>query len=219
MILDIETHGQAASLAMPYPSDRSAPANYKDPEKIAAWHIRDEAEWRAGLAKQCALSPRLGRIVAAGVHYSDLEDSPPIVACDVNEANETKIVEFAMRHLMEHRTVATFNGHLFDLPYLFVRAAILGVPVPVRAAAYLRRYTTDPHVDCRMILSNWNTSAEGKLDDWCAAFGIECDDPTTGADVGDMVDRGDEQGIIAHCQKDLVKTGKLTQKIEAAGLI
>lgn len=215
LIADIETAPSARGMATPYPTDRQAPSNYKDPEKIAAWHLKDEADWRAGLAKECALSARLGRVVAVGFRTNGT--SHCITAIDPED--EAKVVAFLLNEIARADRVVTFNGLSFDLPYLHVRAAILGLRIPYNAGQYLRRYVTNPHADLRAILTNWDSRVTGTLTEWCSAFGIENGDTTTGADIGAMVERGDADGIFAHCQHDLAATHALAEKCEAAGMI
>ena len=224
-VIDIETHSQARALAAQYPmDDRQPPENYKKPETIAKWYESDQKKWKADLAKNAALSPRLGRIVAVGW---DTGSAGTLV--DLNESGERELVSVALEivegaaSLHPRSTgrdqLVTFNGHPFDLPYLHTRAAILGVRIPYRAGDFLRRYSNDPHADLRMILSNWDMRAEGTLGDWCAAFGIPLADDSSGANIGGMVERGDVEGIRRHCASDVAATRQLAQRLQQAGLV
>lgn len=231
LTLDIEVAPQASALTQQYPEDRSAPSNYKDPEKIAAWHIRDEADWRAGLAKASALNPRTGRIVAVGM--ANIEENSHNLAAQIRgepmdmtndtlvallAEQETAIIATALDAICGANLV-TFCGLNFDLPYLHVRAAILGLRIPYRISDYLRRYSTTPHADLSAILENWGMPEKGNsLQNWSRAFGIEVTDSTTGADIGAMVERGDSDGIRQHCLSDVALTAQLAQRMQAAGL-
>lgn len=237
MVLDIETAAgsrardeAAAILASPYPYDeRFPPDNYKKEETIAKWRAADEANWpktlreRAdALLKEAALSPRLGRIVCVGIKCT--EDDSHVVSC-LDPADERGIVDWAVGQIGRAKVgdgvmpVVTFNGLTFDLPFLQVRAAVHGVDVRFPMAGMLARYRTDPHADLRAILTNWDTRTSGTLHEWCAAFGIGVTDTTTGADIGAMVERGDADGIRAHCLADLDVTYQLAHKLRAAGMI
>lgn len=217
-VIDIETAPQTVALRAPYPHDeRPCPSNYKDPEKIAAWYIRDEAEWRANRAKECALSPRLGRVVAVGVYHGTGS-----VQVELTEENECVLIERALTEIgtaLQGNMLVTFNGLTFDLPFLHVRAAINGQRIAYDPGRVLRRYAQFPHADIRAILTNWDQRTTGTLHEWCAAFSIPVHDETTGADIGAMVDAGDVEGIRAHCASDLGLTHQLAHKLRAAGMI
>lgn len=241
LILDVETGAQSRALAAPFPRETETfvekeHGSLKDPVKIAEWKAKQRAAWddqwkaeRDGWAAKCAsdgaLSRLNGRIVAVGVLHTETGDEPmPIVACDCEEANERALVKFAVDTIEQNEkngkeVLVTFNGHSFDLPLLFVRAAVNDIPLPFDPQLYLRRYTHRPHTDLRMVLSNWDMRFEGTLNGWCAAFGIACDDETTGADIAAMIERNDETGIIAHCKADLLKTASLAHRLRSARLI
>ena len=220
-ILDLETHGQASALAAPYPKDdRTPPANYKNAEAIAGWYERDEKDWRTQRAKECALSPRLGRIVAVGVEEASV--NARIVRVELGEPNEGELIRYALEHAhdaIRKGLLVTFNGLTFDLPFLHVRAAILGVAIPYQPGVVLRRYVTQPHADLRAVLTNWDHKTTGTLHEWAHAFGIPVTDETSGADIGAMVEQGDVDGIRAHCASDLQLTAMLAERMAAANLI
>lgn len=221
IVYDVETVPHPRALAEPYPQhERQHPSNYKDPEKIAAWYIRDEAEWAANRAKECALSPLMCRIVAIGIHADGCE---PISAIAMDESEERDIVELALRTMHNAGTgtesIVTFNGWSFDLPVTFLRAAMLDIEVPFHTAPYLRRYVNKPHTDTRMVISNWDVRAEGKLEDCCKAFGIDVPDETSGADIYRFFKNGDADSIRRHNLADLAKTRQLATKLDRAGLI
>jgi hypothetical protein len=91
LVLDVETVPLAASLGAEYPeSERSAPANYKDPIKIQEWRDRDREKWQSERVKDCSLSPRLGRVVCLGfaLDGGDVETS-----LAREEQDETRLLE------------------------------------------------------------------------------------------------------------------------------
>lgn len=216
-VLDIETAPQARALAMPYPkAEREPPKNYVKPEAIEGWYARDEAAWRTEWAKTCALSPRLGRVVSVSTWVGDVVWN----LTNLEETIERELIADAIQSIASSRRLVTFNGLGFDVPFLHVRAAILGVRIPYQTGDYLRRYTTTPHADLCAILANWAYGKSGDtLHGWCEAFGIPCPDPTTGADVGGMVERGDAEGIRQHGHHDVTATHALATKLDAAGLL
>ena len=205
LIIDIET---AAQTALPYNSDDHTPPSNYGPDAAAKWHDKN----RAAVAKAAALNPRTGRIVAIGL-YNDLEPDRQLrEVCHVagSDTSEADIIGAAMQEMYANAPLVTFNGLSFDLPYLHVRAAILGLRIPYPVGAMLRRYSTTHHIDLMAILSNWDRAAKGDtLHGWCRAFGIPVADDTKGADIAAMVERGDYEGVAAHCLSDIRLTAAL----------
>ena len=114
--------------------------------------------------------------------------------------------------------LVTFNGLTFDLPFLHIRAAVHGIPIPWHPSLFLKRYTTERHADLRAVLSNWDMRAPGSLDDYCDTFGIP-NQQAKGSDIAAMVAAGDREGIMHKNLSDLRRTAALAQKLSHAGLI
>ena len=212
LYLDVETVPLAASLAAPYPADdRPAPSNYKDVAKIAEWHARDREKWAAERAKECALTPRLGRIVCLGWAMDDQESK---TLCAVTEADELMLLVEAWNMIRHARQIVTFNGG-FDLRFIAVRSMIRGLTPPphIDVAAWFRRYSTYPHFDCRAVLTGWDDRQTGKLHEWAASFGIPADDTTTGADIYGFVQAGEWDKVRDHCHSDVALTRELYRRI------
>lgn len=207
LILDIET---AAIPGLTYPeADREPPANYKAPAAVAAWREKDRQAW----AKECALSPRTGRVVAVGLATAD---SAKVLTLE--HMSERELLAQALGQVDQHRPLVTFNGAGFDLPFLFTRASISGVRIPVRAGDYTRKYATHPHIDLFGVLTNWGQVRKGdSLHGWCEAFGLGVDDETTGADIAAMVEAGDWQGVTDHCLSDITLTRALYERMADTG--
>lgn len=206
---DIETVPLASALATPYPADeRQPPANYKTAEAIANWRQRDELAWRATLAKEAALSPRTGRIVAIGASTGDVTSA----LCGADEA----ALLAAARDVLSAHALVTFNGLHFDVPFVLTRAAMHGVSMKgTEPRALLRRYVTQPHCDLRMVLGNWDQRARGSLADWLAAFGLPAK-TGSGADVAARWDAGATDEIAAYCAEDARLTGRLYERVREA---
>jgi hypothetical protein len=213
LFLDLETLPLASSLAAPYPdAERLPPSNYKNPEAIASWRDKDRAAWSEQRAKECALTPRLGRVAALGFALD---------ACDVNvrlaetESEEVVLLDAAWELIEDAGRIVTFNGS-FDLRFLVVRSMIHGIRPHAtvgKVADWFRRYSTFPHFDCRAVLTGWDDRQTGKLHEWCQSFGIHCDDTTTGADVFTFAQSGEWGKIDAHCKADVSSTRGLYHRI------
>ena len=66
--------------------------------------------------------------------------------------------------------IITFNGKSFDIPFIKIRAAILGIQIPPLSS---RKYETDRHFDVREILTNFGANQKGTLKEWSIVFGCE----------------------------------------------
>lgn len=210
LVFDLETIPTEAALAAPYPeADRTPPANYKSEEAITKWYASDRAAWSEARIKECSLTPRLGRVLALGVQSHT--DPAPVVSLAADEEDEGDLLRFFWQ-LAEGETIAGFNSHSFDLPFLVTRSLILGVTIPLRLPDYLRRYTYAPHFDVRMALTGWDARATGTLGDWATAFGLDA--PVgKGAEVyGDFV-MGNWEGIQDHCREDVETTLALARRV------
>ena len=110
-------------------------------------------------------------------------------------------------------SIATFNGRGFDVPFLYLRSALLNVPISKKEwLGY--RYQTDPHSDLAEQLTFYGVSGrEGaarrfNLDFYCKAFGIESPKAqgVTGLDVNDMLAAGEYRKIAEYCLRDVKAT-------------
>jgi predicted PolB exonuclease-like 3'-5' exonuclease len=209
LILDIET---AAQPGLTYPeADRTPPATHKAPAAVAKWREADRAAW----AKDCALNPRTGRVVAVGL--AGVNGAQVVT---LEHLDERQVISHALSAIDATRPLVTFNGTSFDVPYLFTRAAIVGALIPVRVGEYLRRYSTHPHIDLAAVLANYGPPRKGDtLHGWARAFGLPVEDETTGADMASMVEAGDWAGVADHCRSDILLTRALYERMADAGRI
>jgi DNA polymerase elongation subunit (family B) len=136
------------------------------------------------------------------------------VAC-VDEAQLLgKFWEIA--HHYEH--IVTFNGRGFDVPFIYLRSAILGVPIS-RKDWLGYRFQTEPHCDLAEQLTFYGVSGrEGaarrfNLDFYCKAFGILSPKAhgITGLDVNRLLDEGRFRDIADYCLRDVQATLQLYQ--------
>lgn len=219
LILDIETLPLASALTEPYPkADRFPPSNYKKEEAIQGWYERDEKEWREGRAKQCALNPRLGRVVCLGWEW-DPCDPQALVAS--GEAEERGLLCSFWNHARvaydQAETVVTWNGQSFDLRFLLARSWANDVEPSVpgqEIGKWMRRYYTHPHFDVFRVLTNWDTKIDGEtLEAWAQFFGVGHLISGSGADVQGWCEAGDFESIAQHCRGDVAATAAIYRKI------
>lgn len=198
IILDIETApvmDAAQWLEMP-----TAPANYKDPEKIAAYIAEREAKQLA----DCALDPDLCQVVAVGVYHG--------IGAHVRSLathREADLLSWAASYMSLNNLVG-FNV-LWDLHVLARRALYLQIEWP---AMELDRYRHPQVIDLLEILSGHGRYPMRSLDWYCRRFGLDVPtDPISGADIPRLVTMGDWAAIEAHCAADLAKTRTLAARI------
>lgn len=122
-ILDIETGARPIAEIEPLLPAITAPANYKDAEKIRAYIEQRRAE----LLSDAALDATLGRVLAVGILR---HDSPPQF---ITPDDEAALLRDTWRELDDKAAgeiTVTFCGHRFDFPFLARRSWALGVAVP-----------------------------------------------------------------------------------------
>jgi hypothetical protein len=139
LILDVAT--TAIDGAHDFMEAPSAPSNYKDPEKIAAY-IADE---KTKQGERCGLDPDLGRITAIGT-WATTQDTPIVHLCR-NEDHERDVLTmlattWLQQSKREYCHLVGYNSLKFDWPFLVRRAMYLGVPLRLE----LDRFKS-PHID------------------------------------------------------------------------
>jgi DNA polymerase elongation subunit (family B) len=112
--------------------------------------------------------------------------------------------------------IVTFNGRGFDVPFLYLRSALLNVPISKKNwLGY--RFATEPHCDLAEQLTFYGVSGrEGaarrfNLDFYCKVFGIESPKShgVTGMDVNTLMAEGKYCEIAEYCLRDVRATVEL----------
>ena len=112
--------------------------------------------------------------------------------------------------------IVTFNGRGFDVPFLYLRSAVLNVPITKKNwLGY--RFATEPHCDLAEQFTFYNVSGrEGaarkfNLDFYCKAFGIDSPKAhgVTGMDVTTLMTEGKFRDIAEYSLRDVRATVEL----------
>lgn len=205
-VLDLETTARDGIDAILDPP--TAPANYKDAEKIAA---KKQEKLQASIDR-AALDINLNRIVAfgtwtpaGGASVVVAKDQAQEIAC-LNALAET--IDFRLR-----RRIINFNGLSFDLLVLMQRARILRVKFPILEVSPAWR---SPNTDLMEVLTFGGKTVRHSLDFYCRVFDIDYDEPAevkavTGADIPLLVAAGRWDLVEGHCRYDVTRTGMLAQ--------
>jgi DNA polymerase elongation subunit (family B) len=228
MFLDIETCANPENCALMPEPIIEAPANYKDPIKIAEYIAEKTAATKAAAIEKAALDPDYGKILSIG--YATSPDGPVTVhlvgevyyAENVSSELETDAlvtIEYAytekdliegfwMRFAQCGGYCVGFNVLGFDLPYLLRRSMALGIHVPF--VPNLAKFRCEPVTDLMMILYNWGSDRYKGLKQVARLYGIQNDCPDVdGSTVKDLT----PQQLREYQASDIKLTIALYQKM------
>lgn len=131
--------------------------------------------------------------------------------------DERWILENFWRQLRRYDVFVTFNGRMFDCPFVMIRSAVHMLRVERNLVPY--RYSADQHVDLADQLSFYGCmSRRFPLHMWCRAFGIPSpkESGVSGLDVKELFLRQRYREIAGYCSHDVVATGQLYDRWKAA---
>src|SRR5262249_39467286 len=226
LVFDIETS------ALPLDQFDEAQQEYlfRECEKIAEEPAREAR--RAELRMQFNLWPFTAQVVCIAMLNADsLRGKVLFIAEDHEEGQaQSGPVEFvpcmdeaelltAFWDVAKHYdSIATFNGRGFDVPFIYLRSALLNVPIS-RKEWLGYRYQTDPHCDLAEQLTFYGVSGRDgaarkfNLDFYCKAFGIESPKShgVTGMDVNTLMAEHRYREIAEYCLRDVKATVLLYQ--------
>ena len=207
---DIETIPNTSMLDR-LPKPKAATGNLKDPAKIA----EKEAAARAEQIEKMALSPLYGRICCwVGADDTDKVYSDILTA--ETDAEETRVIESAFNLLAGSRIV-TYNGTLFDLPFLYRRAVLLGIDprrfgMPPLSVLTARYGDVRLHVD--VMLSWCGYGQFEKLDNIAAAL---LEDHKIEIDFHDfpkmIKSKEGRKTLMDYCEQDVLLTQRIFNRI------
>ncbi len=204
IIFDIETAPlpEAAEFLEP----ASAPSNYKDEAKIAAYIQQAQAE----SLEKAGLDVDLCTIVAIGWHREGESSGQALTRQDCDE--DGLIAEFWRQATQggDLRHLVGFNCLAFDLPVLMRRSQYLGISAP---AYQIDKYRHAQVTDLAQVLSFNGAVRMRSLAFYAKRFGVEAADTITGANVAQKVAECDWQAIRTHVSADVAKTAALAAKL------
>jgi DNA polymerase elongation subunit (family B) len=182
------------------------------------------------LEQQLNLYPFTARVVCIAMLNADSMRGQVLYTAEdfEPEANEAGAVEFvpcmdeselltAFWDVAKHYdTVVTFNGRGFDVPFIYLRSALLNIAI-TRKDWLGYRYQTEPHCDLAEQFTFYSVSGRDgaakrfNLDFYCKAFGIESPKAqgVSGMDVNRLLAAGQHREIAEYCLRDVVATVEL----------
>lgn len=224
LVFDIET----TSLPRDVFDEAQLEYLFRDAEKLPEGPSRENR--RSEIQQQFSLWPFTAQVVCIAMLNADTargqvlfvapdhddtgeEDGPvEFVSC----MDETELLTAFWDVAKHYETVVSFNGRGFDVPFLYLRSALLSVPIS-RKEWLGYRFATDPHCDLAEQLTFYGVSGrEGaarrfNLDFYCKAFGIESPKShgVTGLDVGTLIAAGHHREVAEYCLRDVRATVEL----------
>ena|ERR1700677_671745 len=131
-------------------------------------------------------------------------------------ADEAELLSEFWEVAVHYDSIITFNGRGFDVPFLYLRSAILSVPVS-RKDWLGYRFQTDPHCDLLEQLTFYGISGRDgaarrfNLDFYCKVFGIQSPKASgvTGMDVNRLMVEGRGREVAEYCLRDVRATVEL----------
>ena len=197
LFMDIET--TANKKAIEFMPEPSAPSNYKDEAKIAAYIVEKKAE----SVSRAALDPDFGRIIA--ISYARGITGFITVLTAKTEKEEGRIIE-EFWEVASNRLLCGYNVVAFDLPFLMRRSMELGITITNIPNLY--KYRTDYVLDLMNILYNFANFKSLKF--VTRRYGIE--DPLPEV-CGEHVDYMKDDELVAYSANGTDLVMKLFKKM------
>jgi len=220
LVFDIET----SALSLERFDDVQKEYLFREAERIADPEQR--AARRCEIQQMLSLWPLTAQIVCIAMLNAETLRGQVLYVAEEAEAekDENAPVKFiacmdeaemlaAFWEIAKHyETAVTFNGRTFDVPFIYMRSALLNVRI-TRKDWLGYRYQFDTHCDLADQFTFYNGGRDGatrrfNLDFYCKAFGIESPKTKgiTGMDINDLVAQKRFREIADYCLRDVHAT-------------
>jgi len=194
---DIESGPLPTSEILPLAPEFEAPANYKNPELIAASIEKQKQEW----LDRAALSPVTGQVLAIGYEFGD------VVTLHFNDDEAVLLNDFwALLVARTGHPFVGFNIFRFDLLFLVRRSWKHGIKLPEQVRN--GRYWGTQFIDLMEVWQLGNRDQTISLDNLARFMGIG-EKNTSGADFYKMTRAEQEK----HLTTDLTLTATLAKRM------
>ena len=218
LVFDIETSAQGLD------SFDEAQQEYLFREATRLPDEAARAAKRAEIQQLFSLWPLTGQVVCIAMVNAESQRGQVLFIADEAMEEESEAVRFVAvpdeaellaafwEVARRYDSVVTFNGRNFDIPFLYLRSALLNIPIS-RKDWLGYRFAHEPHCDLADQFSFYGSGREGanrrfNLDFYCKAFGVsspKCGG-VTGMDVGRLVQEGRYREIAEYCLRDVHAT-------------
>jgi DNA polymerase elongation subunit (family B) len=226
LVFDIET----SALSLDRFDDVQQEYLFREANKIQDPAARQARQ--AELEQQLSLYPFTSRVVCIAMLNAESLRGQVLFTAEDYEEDESQAgpVEFvpcmdepemltAFWDVARHYdSIVTFNGRGFDVPFIYLRSALLNVPI-TRKDWLGYRYQIQPHCDLAEQFTFYCVSGRDgaarrfNLDFYCKAFGIESPKShgITGMDVPALLAARCYRQIAEYCLRDVQATVALYQ--------
>jgi len=159
-----------------------------------------------------ATNPFFGEIVCIGLYktVNNMHDSTSLIG------SEKYILERFWNILKTFRGIyISFNGINFDVPFILKRSMAHSLKPTSNSFVDLKRFSTKPHFDVKLIFGDWDKYAVGTLRLVCEHLGIES--PKEGVVKAENVENeyklGNINEIADYCLKDVMATYQAYERL------
>ena len=220
LVFDIET----SALPLDRFDDVQKEYLFRDAERIADPEQRSAR--RCEIQQMLSLWPLTAQIVCIAMMNAETERGQVLYVAEEaeGESDEKAPVKFIAcmdeAELLgnfwdvakRYETAITFNGRTFDVPFIYMRSALLNVAIS-RKDWLGYRYQFDTHCDLADQFTFYNGGRDGatrrfNLDFYCKAFGIDSPKAKgiTGMDINQLVAQKRFREIADYCLRDVRAT-------------
>jgi predicted PolB exonuclease-like 3'-5' exonuclease len=212
LILDIETIPNQGATPPEMPSDFVKYGNTKDTAKREIIEQEARIEWANGLTKKMSLSGELCQIISCGFMLID-DDYKQIESDVLFDENDDKEILKEINMLLKtpHNIPVGWNSKGFDLPVLWKRSILQGVPYPItRYLDTIKKYDTRDSID---LMHVWNNFEMGKLTACCNALGIASKTGLDGSMIYEAYKAGRFEEIKEYNMQDVTACFSIMSRI------
>lgn len=131
---------------------------------------------------------------------------------------EKEILERFWEYIPKYDMYITFNGKCFDIPFIKIRSAILGIKCSY-SFGNGKKFSNNnsgfinTHIDLVDVLTFQGCIRRFNLDFYCRAFGIKSPkENISGKDVQEYMEQGRGLEVAKYCYKDVLATAELFNK-------
>src|SRR6185436_15138887 len=224
LVFDIETS------ALPIESFDAAQQEFlfREAEKIV--DLDERATRRCEIQRMLSLWPLTAQIVCVAMVNADTARGRVLFTADefdeepkangsvefVSCVDESELLTSFWDVAKHYDSIVTFNGRGFDVPFMYMRSAVLKVDIS-RKDWLGYRYSAEPHCDLAEQFTFYGVSGRDgatrrfNLDFYCKAFGVESPKShgISGMDASNLLKNGQFRDIAEYCLRDVHATVKL----------
>jgi predicted PolB exonuclease-like 3'-5' exonuclease len=213
--LDIETiPAQTDAAKQLIASSVKAPGNLKKADSIAAWEKEQRPTAVEEAISKSGLNGAFGHICSIGFAFDNAPASSMSWPLDFGSEREL-LAGFSerMEQLNFSPVVVGHNVANFDIRFMWQRAMVLGVRMPV----WFPRNPKPWSIEVFDTMAAWSGPKDFiGMNNLCAALGLPGKDDIDGSMVGDLWAKGEFEKIDAYCRSDVERTRAIHRRMKVA---